>query len=356
MIDILVPRETVNDETVIVVSVMVESESHVLKGQILFEFETSKTVISMNSPEDGIIYHNLSTGDELKVGSAACQLKTNISNMVQNEELSEEISEISKVSRPLLSKKAMRRAQELKVSPASFNHRFVSASDIESLVKSEPYTDAVDNHNYLLNSGNRIVIVGGGGHAKMCIDILQLRREYEIVGILDSQKQIGSVVSGVEVIGTDDMLEQLYEEGVTCAVNGIGSVSNPGIRKLIFNKLKKLGYFLPNLIHPSAVVEPSITIGEGNQIMMGALVGSSCKIGDNCVVNSGAVVSHDSVLFDHVHIAPGAVLGGSVIVGETSLVGMGVTIYLGLKVGSGSIISNGVNIFQDVDNGSVVKA
>ena len=190
----------------------------------------------------------------------------------------------------------------------------------------------------------------------MCIDILKQRNEYEIVGIVDSEKPIGTIICGVKVIGHDSILQTLWNEGVTLAVNGIGSISNPVIRKKLFCKLKNIGFYLPNLIHPSATVEPSVKLGEGNQIMMGSCVGSGVVIGDNCIVNSGAIVSHDSVLSNHSHIAPGAILAGAVNVGELAVVGMGATIFIGVKVGANSLINNGVDVFKDVKANEILRA
>ena len=97
----------------------------------------------------------------------------------------------------------------------------------------------------------------------------------------------------------------------------MGAISNLNIRKKIFLKLKKIGFYLPNIIHESAVVEPSSKFGEGNQVMMSSSVGSEAIIHDNCIINSGAIISHDSVIQSHSHIAPGAVLAADVNVGET---------------------------------------
>jgi pyruvate/2-oxoglutarate dehydrogenase complex dihydrolipoamide acyltransferase (E2) component len=68
MTDFIVPRDNVNDESVIVRSLYANSGDYVNKGQLVLEVETSKTNIAIEAPEDGYILHKLESGVELKVG------------------------------------------------------------------------------------------------------------------------------------------------------------------------------------------------------------------------------------------------------------------------------------------------
>lgn len=80
------------------------------------------------------------------------------------------------------------------------------------------------------------------------------------------------------------------------------------------------------LIHPTAVISPSATIGSGTVIMAGAIIQARARIGKHCIINTGATVDHDCIIGDYAHIAPGAHLCGHVEVGEGALVGVGVGI------------------------------
>jgi len=191
----------------------------------------------------------------------------------------------------------------------------------------------------------------------MCIDIINQMKTYKIIGIIDRDIKIGSKVMGIPVIAKDrdEDLKQLYNGGVKLIINGIGAATNHSIREKIYKKLKRIGFFIPNIIHPKASVEPSVSMGEGNQIMANAIVGSDVKIQNNCIINSGAIVSHDSVLENNVHIAPGAILAGRVFVGENSLIGMGSTIYLHIKIGESVIIYNNCSITKNIPDNSIIK-
>jgi len=357
MIEVLVPRENVNDESVIIIAIHVQSGAKVKKGDCIFEIETSKTNVEIESPADSVIHHDLSLGDVVQVGSLLCRLDIGGDTVVSplDRQGISDNSPDDKKSSATLSKAAIKRARELGLDPAIFKDRLISVADVErqALIVNGQSTPTPSDPAVRRNNG--IVIIGGGGHAKMCIDILKQRKEYQIVGIVDPKKPIGTMICGVPIIGDDTILEKLWKDGVTCAVNGVGSVSDPLVRKKLYLKLKNIGFYLPNLVHPSVVVEPSVKMGEGNQIMMGACVGSDAVIGDNCIVNSGSIISHDSVLEDHSHVAPGAILAGSVLVGEAAVIGMGVTVYFGINVGKGAVINNGSNIFRNIKDNEVVK-
>jgi len=201
--------------------------------------------------------------------------------------------------------------------------------------------------------GAKVVIVGGGGHAKMCIDVVRQQQVLQVVGILDDGIDEGVQVLGVPVLGPLDRLEQLRADGIGLAVNGIGAVTRHPFRSEVYARIKAAGYALPNIAHPHAAIEPSVVLGEGNQIMAGAVVGSAARIGDNCIVNSNAVVSHDSVLADNVHVAPGALLAGGVHVGSNTLIGMGVTVFMGVHIGENVVVVNGQHVFCSIPSGTV---
>ncbi|MEB0076983.1 NeuD/PglB/VioB family sugar acetyltransferase [Pseudomonas sp. CCI3.2] len=356
MIEVFVPRENVNDESVTILSVKFKSSTKVKKGDSIFEIETTKTNVEIDAPADGLIHHEISVGDTVLVGSLLCRLDDGKNNpIIVLNTPNVEVDPLQN-NNAKLSKAAIKRADELGVDTSVFKNGLISVSDIERQALVVSGQTILHPLKHIKRLNNKIVILGGGGHAKMCIDILLQRNEYQIVGIVDSQKAIGTIVCGIKVIGDDTILEKLWSEGVSCAVNGIGSVSNPVVRKVLYAKLKNIGYYLPNLVHPSAVIEPSVKLGEGNQVMMGACVGSDVVIGDNCIVNSGSIISHDCILESNSHVAPGAVLAGSVIVGDTAVVGMGVTVYMGVNIGRGSIINNGLNIFRNINPNEVVKS
>ena len=101
------------------------------------------------------------------------------------------------------------------------------------------------------------------------------------------------------------------------------------------------GYKFPVLVHPSAVVDETVWIGEGTVIMAGAVVQADVVIGRHCIINTSASVDHDCILEDYVHIAPGANLCGGVKVGEGTLCGVGSRAVPGAVIGSWGLLRAG---------------
>jgi len=176
------------------------------------------------------------------------------------------------------------------------------------------------------------------------------------VAAIDDALNVPDQVFGVPVVGFSAEFKKLRGQGIEHAALGIGSVANHCFRSQLYQRLIGNGFKIPNLVHPRAAVEPSVIMGQGNQIFAGAIVGSAVRLGDNTIVNSGAVISHDCVIGSHTHISPGAILAGGVTVGENTLVGMGVTAYLGIRVGNNAVVSNGVHLLKDVPDNAVVRS
>jgi sugar O-acyltransferase (sialic acid O-acetyltransferase NeuD family) len=189
----------------------------------------------------------------------------------------------------------------------------------------------------------RIVLIGGGGHCKACIEVIESEGRFEIAGIVDMRDKRGMRISGYEIIGTDEDLAALAGTYRNFLIT-VGQVKSADKRYSLFTALKELAVQLPRVISPSARVSKHAEIGEGTIIMHGATIGPGVRIGRNCIINTGAIVEHDSVIDDHCHISTGSIINGECRLGE------------GVLLGSGSVISNAIGIANNVvvGAGSVV--
>jgi sugar O-acyltransferase (sialic acid O-acetyltransferase NeuD family) len=382
--EVVLPRANVNDEAYVLTDILVSSGSRVRKGSVLFTCEGSKSTFDVDSPATGHVYHALTVGSNLPVGVvlgiiSETELSESEQNIVlrrtQSEPPGQSPSPAAHAARdlvqtgaalPRFSRKARELLEASNLDPHQFQGRqTITEADVEAFIASQhrETVDGVAPETVLgivaptrpVTTGLKIIIYGAGGHATMCIDLLRRLASYHIVGLVDDKLAVGTEVMGVPVIGPKDILRQLHDGGIRLAVNAVGGVPNTESRQRTFDNLTEVGFVLPNLIHPTAIVEPSAELGAGNHIMAGAIVGSRVKLHDNCVVNTGAIVSHDSVLESHSHVAPGAVLAGGVRVGEGALVGMAVSVYMGARIGERAVVTNGVSVFGDVPAKAVVK-
>ena len=57
-----------------------------------------------------------------------------------------------------------------------------------------------------------IVLIGGGLHANVTIDIIEKESKYKVVGIIDSVAEVGSEMFGYQVVGRqEDILELMVK-------------------------------------------------------------------------------------------------------------------------------------------------
>lgn len=201
----------------------------------------------------------------------------------------------------------------------------------------------------------KVIGFGAGGHAKVVIEILRSRGEYEIVGLLEARRELWSTqVLGVEVLGDDSLMLGLKQRGIHHAFIGVGTVGDAQPRRHLYDKVAGFGFSVVAAIHAAAVVSSSAKIGVGPTIMAGAIVNANAVIGDNVIVNTGAIVEHDCVIGDHTHIATGARLAGGVHVGVGSHVGIGAVVRQEIRIGEGAIVGAGAVVVSDVPAGTIV--
>lgn len=169
---------------------------------------------------------------------------------------------------------------------------------------------------------DQIILIGGGGHCKSCIDVIEMQNKYSISGIIDLPENIGNNVMGYSVIGCDDDLEKIALSYSNFFIT-IGQLKNYEKRKSIFEKLTLLGVNLPTIISPLAYVSKHSIIGKGCIVMHHAIVNAGSVIGENCIINTRSLVEHDAVIGNHCHISTGSIINGGVKVGDCTFYGSG---------------------------------
>lgn len=200
---------------------------------------------------------------------------------------------------------------------------------------------------------DRFVIIGAGGHAKTVLDVL-IKNKYKVVGFTDAALEKGVRCLGAPVLGKDDVLRDLFEQGIQNAAMGIGHVGKPCIRSRLYQSAIEIGFSFPNLMHPTAVISEFASLGKGTLFAPQCVVNADAKIGNLCIINTSAVVEHEAALGNGVHIAPHAtVLGGSCI-GEDAFIGAGSVILQGIRIGARCIIGAGSIVLEDVEDDCVV--
>ncbi len=184
---------------------------------------------------------------------------------------------------------------------------------------------------------NEIILLGGGGHCKSCIDVIEQQGQFKIAGILDKVDKVGSKILNIPIIGSDEDILELKGK-IEYFFITVGQIRSAERRFLLFNLLERHGVKLPVIISPYAYVSPYAQIGRGTIVMHNAIINADARVGDNCIINSRALIEHDVVIGNHCHISTGAVVNGTVDVGSGSFIGSGAVVVQESKIPPGSFI------------------
>jgi sugar O-acyltransferase (sialic acid O-acetyltransferase NeuD family) len=316
-------------------------------GEIIceVEIETSKVSYDIDTEYEGYVYIIHDLNKNILVGSPLAIIsESQLSEVDLNLELKKLIPSIdANYSNYNITKKAQILIDRFNVDISLFKKDVITEKDVQDLLIKVKLKNDLQDFNF---STQDIVIVGIGGHAGMCIDILRQNNEFNIAGFIDDNVTHDDKY-GLKYLGGLDDIEFLTKNGLCNVILGIGFVGNLKKREKVYDYLTRF-VNIPSIIHEKSIIEPTAKIHNGCQIMAGAIIGSNVVIGQNCIVNSGAIVSHDSIISDSSHLTPGATLAGHVRIGKRVTVGMCSTIYIGLSISDDKVINNGKTVIENV--------
>jgi len=193
----------------------------------------------------------------------------------------------------------------------------------------------------------RILVLGGGGHARVVADaILSRSAKYggmELIGFLDDDPTMKQQsVFGKPVFGPLHEINHIPHDMV---VIGVGDNED---RQKLYEDLSKRGEKFVTIIHPNATVARDVKIGRGSVLFAGVVVNTGAKIGENAILNTGCTVGHDCTVGPHATIGPGAHLGGAVRIRKGAFVGIGSSILQTRTIGEWAIVGGGAVVLRDV--------
>lgn len=194
-----------------------------------------------------------------------------------------------------------------------------------------------------------LVLVGGGGHCKSCIDVIEQTDLWKIVAILDRPEKRGEAILNYTINGSDEDIPAFAEQGCSFLIT-LGQIKSPFVRIKLFEKLTELKAHLPVIISPYAYVSPYASVGAGTIVLHHALINTNATVGSNCIINSKSLIEHDATVGDHCHISTGAVLNGGVQMGSGNFMGSSAVTKEYITIGDRNIIGAGARIMKDIAN------
>jgi acetyltransferase EpsM len=194
-----------------------------------------------------------------------------------------------------------------------------------------------------------IAIIGSGGHSKVIRDIISSRKDYCVRAIFDDKYKELTLHNDM-LIGPVSSAQHVMDkyEGIKFIV----AIGNNGIRQRIVSTLGLTDESYIPLVHDTAVISPSASIGPGTVIMANVVVHADTTIGRHTILNTASIVEHDNRIGDYVHIAPRATLTGDVTVEEGTMIGAGSTVIPGITIGEWSTIGAGATVIHSIPSHS----
>ena len=193
---------------------------------------------------------------------------------------------------------------------------------------------------------SKLLIVGAGGHGKVMAEVAEASGNWQSIAFLDDRHAELNGTLRWPVMDGVRHANRFVSDYAYAAV-GIG---NSKMRLDWILMLASHGFWTPTLVHPTAWVSPSATLGDGCVVMANATVQADVRIGQGCIINTGASVDHDCRLGEGVHVCPGASLGGDVCIGNGSWLGIGSSVIHGIHIGERVTVGAGAAVISDVSD------
>lgn len=105
---------------------------------------------------------------------------------------------------------------------------------------------------------------------------------------------------------------------------------------------------LVNLIHPSAVVDPTAKLGKNLYMDALTYVGMYAELGDGITMSSKSTIEHDNKIGSGIMYGASATSCGHVQVGDLSFVGANAVISPRVKIGENVVVGAGAVVVKDL--------
>jgi sugar O-acyltransferase (sialic acid O-acetyltransferase NeuD family) len=195
----------------------------------------------------------------------------------------------------------------------------------------------------------RILIVGAGGFGR---EVLHWARDAwpaasrQIVGFLAADAPSGA--SPLPIVAAPENFRPQPDDGLLLAI-GI-----PTVRRRVAEALLAHGGEFLTLIHPTAIVASTASVGSGSIICPGAVVSDAARIGQFGLVNYHASLAHDASMGDFTVLSPYAAIAGEASVGDDVFLGLHASVGPRATVGARSKVAANSCALHDVPADSLV--
>jgi sugar O-acyltransferase (sialic acid O-acetyltransferase NeuD family) len=199
----------------------------------------------------------------------------------------------------------------------------------------------------------KIFIIGAGGHAKTCIDVIESNNKFKVAYLVD-KKSNKKIIFNHKIIKESNFMKKEGNKKLNILI-GIGQIKNNNLRKNIFFRYKKFGCNFPNITSKFSYVSKNSLLKEGILICHGVVINAGVEIGLNCIINNQALIEHDARVGNHCHISTGSIINGGTIIGSNTFIGSGTTIKENIMIGNNCVIGAGLTIKKNIKSNTFLK-
>lgn len=200
-----------------------------------------------------------------------------------------------------------------------------------------------------------LLLIGAGGFARETVELVRaINRQaptWELVGLLDDDPELrGRELLGVPVLGPCSTAAEHPDAALVACV---ASPEDP-LRRL--RLIARLGLPLERfatLVHPTAVVPDSASIGPGSVLHAHTVLTAAVGLGWHVAVMPHVVLTHDDEVGDGVTFGAGARVAGAVKIEAGAYIGAGALLRERITVGSGATVGMGAVVTRPVPAGEV---
>lgn len=199
-------------------------------------------------------------------------------------------------------------------------------------------------------SGGDLVIVGAGGFgretAQAVRDLNRCGGTWRLLGYLDDNPAChGTTIDGVMIFGSRDEIRRLPDAAVVVCTGHPGDYIS---RMRIVNDLGLPPERYATIVHPTAAVSASSSIGHGCVLLAHVALTAAVRVGAHVAIMPHVTLTHDNVIEDFATLASGVRLGGGVWVQRAAYLGAGALIRENRTIGAFSLVGMGAVVTRDV--------
>ncbi len=202
---------------------------------------------------------------------------------------------------------------------------------------------------FLMKAKN-IILIGGGGHCKSCIEVIEAGSVYTISGVIDKHQ---FEIVGYNFLGNDLVIPSFADSKENFFLITVGQTKSATLRKKLFDLVYNSGGQCATVISPFSIVSRRSSLKEGTIVFHNAIVNADTSIGKNVILNNKSLIEHDCIIGDHCHISTGAILNGNCTMGNEVFVGSNSVIVQGINITSKVVIGAGSVVIKSIEEPGV---